>query len=179
MRRRVGDRNIGAGHRDYLVLTSRGPARLMRLVPVRRVPAEGRGHLLEAGHRLGLGDREFFGLVVPPPPPPDVTRVPPPALPGLLGIPPAPRGRGSRAAHAASRVVPAAPGLAGVFRGRTPRSPGACAGAARQASPRASTLRAAFASAWSSCPQATHRNTAWLSRFSAATWPHLRHCCEE
>src|ERR1700730_9318228 len=35
--------------------------------------------------------------------------------------------RDSRAAHAACRVVPAAP-LGGVLRGRTPRGPGACAG---------------------------------------------------
>src|SRR5271169_3603619 len=43
--------------------------------------------------------------------------------------------RDSRAAHAACRVVPAAP-LAGVLRGRTPRGPGACAGTANKASPR-------------------------------------------
>jgi hypothetical protein len=41
------------------------------------------------------------------------------------------------------------------------------------------TFFAALASAWSSWPQATHRNTAWLSRLADATWPHVRHCCDE
>ncbi len=81
--------------------------------------------------------------------------------------------RDSRAGvHAARRVVPAAPETSGL-RGRTPRCPGASAGtgssSVTRASPRASTLRAAFRSAWSWCPQFTHRKTAWLSRFSRAT----------
>ena len=85
------------------------------------------------------------------------------------------------AVHAALRVVPAASATADVLHGRTPACPRARGGRTSLSSgrsPRARMLRAALASAWSSWPQFTHRNTAWLSRLADAMWPHARHCCE-